>query len=158
MWDLHSLDSKQNYLYCQEAIICGQKQIIKACRACLVLVIYWQRAAGMPTAVWSERRYDCTSLCFCTLCVWIAGSLPYSISLLYTVSFFLSSTVRALLSFPMSLFPLVPPFLPLFTESSFCFFVFPSTPCLSVLGHICAFTTVCLKIIPPALWHTDPRR
>lgn len=82
--------------------------------SCSGTMRHWQRAAGMPTVAWSERRYDCV---FCTLCLDSCPPPPHCISLLYTVSFFLSSSLS-------------PPLLPIFTERVFFLFFcfcFPST-------------------------------
>lgn len=102
--------------------------------SCSGTMRHWQRAAGMPTVAWSERRYDCV---FCTLCLdsWLPPPHTHCISLLYTVSFFLSSSLS-------------PPLLPLFTESVFSLFFcfcFPSTlfpnPCLWLFGsHLSSLT------------------
>lgn len=104
----------------------------------------WNAHSGVK---WEDERLY-VSVFLYTVCVWIAVPLPHCISLLYTVSFFLSSSVgRHYL--PPSLFPSSLLFFhclrraafPCFSLSLFviCIPVTPLTRSLSVLGHICLF-------------------
>lgn len=119
------------------------KQIISSWQqlqssSCAGMIIYWQKAAGMPTLVWRGKQFGSASLCLCTLCVWIA-TLPHCISLLYIVSFFLPSSVR---TSPFSPLPSLPS-----TVFCYCFFVFHlySSHAPDSLFHSTS-----------TLWHADP--
>lgn len=125
--------------------------------SCSGTMRHWQRAAGMPTVAWSERRYDCV---FCTLCL-DSCPPPPTVYLSYTL-------------FPFSCRPLcLPLFFQYLQRGSFsCFsasvflqldspvtpLTLSRTPISGFLGHICPHWLRDLKIIPPALWHTDPCR
>lgn len=117
------------------------------------MVMYWQKAAGMPTVVWIKRPYD-----------WLyAVCLDSWIVLLWLYIFPLHRFLFPVC--PLTLFP--PPFFLLFLLFIENFFVFPCLFCfyMTTLTGFSSFPPLSLNVFQVSLsfshlkitpWHTDP--